>query len=250
MRQSILLTTVIVGSVFGSTCQACSTHGLTTAATLDWQPTGAIAGNIEGILTLGSSLVAPTSTTTCAAGAGLGTSANPLPAGLDVTGLEIVVVHPDGSHTPLSAFSFAPNSVTTAALAAGAGSSGPPGTNPLFAGSTWFGFSSLVGPFTLPTLGPGEYTAMAFTVEVAEALVPLVLDAQFAGGEALSNGTPIFNGDHPAQYFTAADPSVAIVPEPRMLILLALAASCVSICRRQFSSPRTPLRRAKPDAQD
>jgi hypothetical protein len=146
-----------------------------------------------------------------------------------------VVVHADGSHTPLSAFSFVPNTVTTAALAAGSGSSSVPGTNPLFAGSTWFGFSSAVDPFSLPALGPGESTAFEFTVAVAEALLPLVVDAQYAGGEALTGGVPIFSGDHPAQYFTAANRTVVFVPEPSALVLTASAiAVLLARCRRVY----------------
>jgi hypothetical protein len=144
---------------------------------------------------------------------------------VDVTGLTIVVVHADGSSTPLPAFSFVPNPTTTDALATGSLSTSVPGTNPLFAGSTWFGFSSPVDPFVLPALGPGEFTAMEFTVEVARTLVPLVVDAQFAGGEAFTNGTPIFSGDHPAQYFTAENRTVVFVPEPASLWLLAVGAA-------------------------
>jgi hypothetical protein len=101
-----------------------------------------------------------------------------------------------------------------------------PGTNPLFAGSTWFGFSSAVDPFSLPALGPNEITAFQFTVEVPEALLPLVLPAQFAGGEGQSDGTPIFTGDHPAQYFSAAAQIVTLTPVPEpsawMLALVAM----------------------------
>lgn len=209
--------------VFGSLAQACSTHGTEVAANIDYFVTG-INGVMEGTLRMGSSLVAPTSTTVCAAGVGLGTVDTPLPSGVDVTGLSIVVVHADGSRTPLAPFSFVPNPTTTDSLAAGSGSSSVPETNPLFAGSTWFGFSSNVDPFTLPALGPGEFTAMEFTVEVPGALVPLVLDAQFAGGQAFADGTPIFSGDHPARYFTAENRTAALVPEPTSLLLLAAAA--------------------------
>jgi hypothetical protein len=142
------------------------------------------------------------------------------------------VVHADGTSTPFAAFSFAPNPTTTAALGAGAGSSGPPGTNPLFPGATWFGFSSVVNPFALPPLGPGEYTAMEFALEMDRALAPLAIDAQFAGGEALADGTPIFSGDHPAQYFTAADPSARLAPEPSSLFL-ALGMCPLSRCGRR-----------------
>jgi hypothetical protein len=221
MRFNCLFLALALQGAYGSLVQACSTHGVVTAADIDYFVTGTSAGVIQGTLRMGSSLVTPTSSTVCAAGVGLGTVDNPLPSGVDVAGLAIVVVHADGSSTPLTAFSFVPNPITTDALEAGSGSSAVPGTNPLFAGSTWFGFSSNVDPFTLPALGPEEFTAMEFTVEVARALVPLAVDAQFAGGEAFSDGTPIFSGDHPAKYFTAANRTVRFVPEPASLVLLA-----------------------------
>jgi hypothetical protein len=233
MSSTRLSLALIVWSAFGSLAHACSTHG-SNATIIGWLPTGSSGGVMEGLVTLESTLVAPTSTTTCTAGIGMGTTGSPLPAGVNVVGLEIVVVNTtDGSHTPFAAFSFVPNSVTTAALAAGAGSSGPPGTNPLFPGATWFGFSSVVNPFLLPSIGPDEFTAFDFTVEVAESLLPLVLDAQFAGGEGLSDGTPNFGGDHPAQYFTARDPSVVFVPEPSALLMMVLAACWLLAFRGQ-----------------
>jgi hypothetical protein len=77
----------------------------------------------------------------------------------------------------------------------------------------------------LPALGPGEFTAMEFTVEVAGVLVPLAVEAQFAGGEAFTNGTPIFSGDHPAQYFTAANRTVVFASEPVSLLLLVMGTA-------------------------
>ncbi|MEX2307382.1 MAG: PEP-CTERM sorting domain-containing protein [Pirellulales bacterium] len=225
MRFHYLFLVLVLQCAFGSLAQACSTHGAVAAADINYFVAGSSAGVIHGTLRMGASLVAPTSSTVCAAGVGLGTVDNPLPPGVDVTGLSIVVVHADGSSAPLTAFSFVPNATTTGSLAAGSGSSSVPGTNPLFAGSTWFGFSSNVNPFTLPSLGPGEFTAMEFTVEVPGALVPLSVDAQFAGGEAFTDGTPIFSGDHPVQYFTAANRSVAFVPEPASLLLLVMGAA-------------------------
>jgi hypothetical protein len=179
MRFNSLFLVLTLQCVVGSLAQACSTHGVVVAADIHYLVTGTSADVIEGTLRMGSSLVAPTSSTVCAAGVGLGTVGSPMPLGVNVTGLSIVVVHADGSSTPLAAFSFVPSPTTTDALTAGSGSSAVPGTNPLFAGSTWFGFSSNVDPFMQPVLGPGEFTAMEFTVEVPAAIVPSVLDAQF-----------------------------------------------------------------------
>jgi len=233
MRNSHLFAALMACGTFVSQVHACSVHG-STAATADWQATGTSSGTVQGLILLESTLVAPTSSTNCTAGVGVGTTDDPLPIGLEVVGLSIVVVHADGSRTPLPAFSFVSNSTTSAALAAGSGSSSVPNTNPLFAGSTWFGFSSPVDPFALPTLGPGEYTAFEFTVEAAEALLPLVRDVQFAAGEGFSDGTPIFSGGHPAQYFTAANPALRLspVPEPSSLTLLMLALGSALASRR------------------
>jgi hypothetical protein len=172
---------------------------------------GKAAGVVHGSLSIASTLVPPTSSTICTAGIGLGSSNSPLPAGIEIVAAAIVVVHANGSRTPLAAFSFEPNSVTSAALARGSGSVGTAGTNPLFAGSTWFGFSSFVNPFVLPTLQPGEFTAMEFAFEAAEALLPLTLQAQFSAGEGQTSGAPNFGGDHPAQYFTTTNPFVTLI---------------------------------------
>jgi hypothetical protein len=211
MRYSSLLIAFVSGALLAPRAHACSTHGLVQAATLDAMYGGEASGVVHGSLSIASSLVPPTSSTTCTAGIGLGSSNSPLPAGLEIVAAAIVVVHANGSRTPLSAFSFAPNAVTSAALARGSGSVGAAGTNPLFAGSTWFGFSSFVNPFVLPTLRPGEFTAMEFAFEAAEALLPLTLQAQFSAGEGLASGAPNFSGDHPAQYFTATNPFVTLI---------------------------------------
>ena len=80
-------------------------------------------------------------------------------------------------------------------------------------------------------LGPDEFTAFLFAVEVPESLLPLARDVQFAGGEGQADGTPIFAGDHPVQYFTAANPSVEFVPEPSGVVLALVAAVTILIAR-------------------
>jgi hypothetical protein len=176
---------------------------------------------------------------TCVAGIGLGSTANLAPSGLNVTDAAIVIANTsDGSRTVFSPFSFSVNPVTTSAFAAGSGSSSVPGTNPLFAGSTWFGYSADVLPFSVPTLAPDEFLALQFTVEVAEALLPLSLDAQFAAGAGQSDGTPVFDGVHPAQYFAATDPQIeftATIPEPTAVALATMAVMSVLGQRRRLS---------------
>jgi hypothetical protein len=211
MRYSSLTIVIVSGMVLAPRAQACSTHGLVQAATLDAMYGGEAGGVVHGSLSIASTLVPPTTSTVCTVGIGLGSSVSPLPAGIEIVAAAIVVVHLNGSRTRLSAFSFEPNSVTSAALARGSGTVGAAGTNPLFAGSTWFGFSSFVNPFVLPALQPGEFTAMEFAFEAAEALLPVTLQAQFSAGEGLASGAPNFGGDHPAQYFSATNPFVTLI---------------------------------------
>ena len=160
------------------------------------------------------------------AGVGLGSLDNLAPGGLNVTGMSIVVLNnATGNRVPLPEFSFLPNSITTTSLLAGSGSSDPPNTNPLFDGSTWFGFSSDVAPFTSPVLGPDEILAFQFDVQLPLLQLPLGLESQYAGGEGQADGTPIFVGAHPVQYFTTTDPSVlftAPVPEPSSLAMVCV----------------------------
>ena len=228
---------LVLSVVSNSLAYACSQHG-TGADNVSWLATGSRGGVETGLLTLETSLVAPTTPTNCTAGVGLGSLDNLAPAGLEVTAMSIVVVDgTTGGTVPLGAFSFSPNSITTSDLNAGSGASSPPNTNPLFEGSSWFGFSSPVDPFTVPPLGPDEFTAFQFTVEVPTASLPVRLDAQFAGGEGQADGTPIFEGDHPVQYFTAADSSIlftAQVPEPTTWTLLSI---CMMSCLKRRRIP-------------
>ena len=227
MHRFTLAATLITLAATCATAWACGTHG-TGAGSGDWTATSSAGGLIQGQLLLESTLVPPTASTTCTAGIGLGTLSNPAPAGLNVTAMAIVIVNTsDGSRTPLPAFSFAPSGTTSAGLTAGSGSSTVPNTNPL-AGGTWFGFSSLVDPFVLPSLGPDEFTAFQFDLELPAALAPLLTETQYAGGEGATDGTPTFTGDHPVQYFAAADPQVLLtapVPEPSSLLLMGLGAA-------------------------
>jgi len=66
-----------------------------------------------------------------------------------------------------------------------------------------------VDAFTLET-GPDEYIRMTFEVLVPEALAPLLIDVQFASGEGGPDGTPIFTGEHPVEYYTGDDPLVQL----------------------------------------
>ena len=54
--------------------------------------------------------------------------------------------------------------------------------------------------------GPDEYLRMTFEVLVPESLVPLITDVQFGSGEGETDGTPIFTGEHPVEYYSGQDP--------------------------------------------
>ena len=165
----------------------------------------------------------------------MGSFDNLPPSGLTATGMSIVVLNnATGNSVPLPEFSFLPNSITTTSLMAGSGSSDPPNTNPLFDGSTWFGFASDVTPFTPPVLGPDGILAFQFAVELPLLQLPLRLEMQYAGGEGQADGTPIFDGAHPVQYFTATDPSVLFttpVPEPNAVAMVSVIGLILVIRR-------------------
>ncbi|TWU24793.1 hypothetical protein [Bythopirellula polymerisocia] len=234
MRNCLGTITIIAWSLSPSLTIACSKHGTNAGGEL-WLPTNSSGGVVQGFLTLETSLVPPTVPTTCTAGVGLGSLGNLAPNGVTVTGMSIVVFNNStGASVPLPAFSFLPNSITTTSLMAGSGSSVQSNTNPLFEGSSWFGFSSAVASFLLPVLSPDEMLAFQFAVELPTLQLPLRLEAHYAGGEGQSEGTPIFDGTHPVQYFTVADPSVLVtapVPEPNTLTL-AITIGVILVLRR------------------
>lgn len=225
---------IVAATLSPTAALACGVHGSTGGNEL-WLPARSDSSNVYGRLLLESTLVAPTEPTTCVAGVGLGSDDMLAPSGLEVSGMSIVLFNTlTAQSTPVNAFSFAPNGTTTAGLAAGSGSSTAPGTNPLYPGASWFGFSSEVLPFVPPTPGPHEMLAFEFEVAVPAGSLPLSLLGQYAGGEGLTDGTPIFTSDHPVQYFTADDPAVvfsAPVPEPSALAVVVMVVFSVLVIR-------------------
>ena len=199
-----------------------------------WNAESIRAGMVQGVLILPAELVPPETQTTCAAGVGIGNATQPAPVEASVTGMNIVVLNSvTGLRTAFLAFSFLPNQNTTRGLTDGADPGGLPNTQPVFPGSIWSGFASDVAPFTLPLLGADEWVALEFTIEFPETLLPLTLDVQFAGGEGQTDGTPIFDGEHPVQYFAPTDTSVVFTqPEtvggtPVWLIACVVSGECV-----------------------
>lgn len=186
---------------------ACSKHGTGAGNDIIVEYRGAAdeEGYLLFVIGIEDEIVEPTETTTCVTGIGMGSPDNPLPTGVLVSSAHVDVVNrSSGKSIPLEDFRFAPNDLTSRQMAAGGGSAaGDP--RPLFDGSEWYGFSSSVQAFTVNT-GPDEFIRMTFEVLVPEALVPFITGVQFASGEGQPDGTPIFTGAHPVQYYTADDP--------------------------------------------
>ena len=194
----LLAISLLLGVLGQPVAKACSSHGTNSGSAIRIDP-------VSGDIAITDNLVAPNGPTICVAGIGLGSTETPLPPGVKITGLMIMITNTaDGTRTPFPPFSFSLNRVTAQALAAGSGSRALDGTHPLFGGSAWFGFSSPVEAFTLPPLGPDEVIELSFVVELPPTLSPVTVDIQFAAGEGSEDGTPIFTGIHPVQYFAPA----------------------------------------------
>jgi hypothetical protein len=188
---------------------ACATHGTTAGSgTLVW--TGETADSRLGEITIADNLlVPPDKPTTCVCGIGLGTTVNPLPGAVAVTGVAIVIADASrGTSEVFRAFSFAPNANMTAGLRRTADRVSSSGSGPLFAGSAWFGFAASVAPFELPRLGPGQTIQFRYQVRVPKSALPFGVDVQFAAGEGLADGSPDFTGAHPVRYFMARSASI------------------------------------------
>ena len=228
-----ILLPVIVGTLLicTSLANACSTHGSAAAGALRSILTGNVdaQGRLEAFVGIEETLVPPDASTVCVTGIGLGSTVSQPPQGFDVVDAQIVIANTvTGITTPLPQFNFSANSNTSASFSAGSGLSDP-ATNPIIPAATWFGFSAPVEPFIAPTLGPNEVIELGFVVVVPTSALPLSIQAQFAAGEGVSGGTPLFTGQHPAQYFTASDNRLILVPEPSGL-LLTLGGLLFSYC--------------------
>jgi len=208
---------LIAPVLFSPNLLACSKHG-TNAGTELISIYGETndSGRIQIQVGVESTLVEPDETTTCVAGTGLGSTAAPLAAGIQVIDMQIEVVDRlTGSATAIRAFSWAANAATSAGLAAGSGGSAPDDPNPTIPGATWFGFSSEVAPFQLE-LGANEYVRMMFVMDMPVALLPLATKIQIAAGEGNRDGSPVFDGEHPVAYFSGMD-SDLLLPLPDLV---------------------------------
>lgn len=230
--------------VLPSHARACATHGLMGPPVLasEYEGSDLNDGMVTGTLIIETLLVPPSSTTTCAAGVGVGSFDDLAPADLAITDMKIVVFNRvTGSRVPLPEFGFLPNAITTDGLADGSGPGGPTGTNPLFEGSTWFGFSAIVEPFTPPVLGPDESFAFQFTVQLPLALVPVMLQAQYAGGAGESDGYPTFDGAHPVQYFAPPDPWVTFTAPSSVLVDIDIKPGSQTNCVNESANGVIPV---------
>ena len=198
---------------------ACSKHGTNAGAELILiYGEASDSGQIQIRVGVESTLVEPVATTTCVAGIGLGSTAEPLAERIQVIDMQIEVADRlTGSATAIPAFSWAANPVTSAGLRAGSGGSEPGDPNPSIPGATWFGFSSEVAPFMLD-LGANEYVRMMFVIDMPVALLPLLTKVQMAAGEGNRDGSPIFDGDHPVNYFDGIDSNLMLPLPSRIFI--------------------------------
>ena len=204
-------------ALFSPDLLACSSHG-TNAGTeiISIYGEANVSGQIKIRVGIESTLVEPTTTTTCVAGIGLGSKDAPLAAAIQVIDVAIEVADRlTGNAVPIPAFSWASNSVTSAGLSAGSGGTAPGDPNPAIPGATWFGFSSEVEPFRL-NLGANEFVRMMFVIDMPVALLPLLTKIQMAAGEGNRDGSPVFVGDHPVTYFTGFDSNL-LLPLPKLL---------------------------------
>ena len=190
---------------------ACSTHGAIAGSEILVEYKGDANGDGRLLFVIGieDEIVEPTEATTCVTAIGLGSTGRALPEGVQVVSARVDRVNRvTGEASRVEFFRFAADAETTRGMAAGGGS-GIDDPRPLIDGADWFGFSSSVEPFTLET-GPDQYIRMTFELSVPETLVPFITDVQFASGEGQPDGTPIFTGEHPVQYYTGSDPLVEL----------------------------------------
>jgi hypothetical protein len=193
--------------VLPSCAWACSKHGTSGGSeiTVDYKGDADGDGLLLFVVGIEDEIVEPTEPTTCVTAIGLGSTGRPLPADMIAVSARIDRVNrATGEETRVQFFRFAADQETTQGMAQGGGS-GANDPRPLVDGAGWFGFSSAVNPFLLET-GPDEYIRMTFEVLVPKSLAPLITDVQFGSGEGEIDGTPIFTGEHPVQYYSGRDP--------------------------------------------
>ena len=222
---------LIASALLSPDLMACSTHGTNAGAELILiYGEASESGQIQIRVGVESTLVEPVATTTCVAGIGLGSTAEPLAARIQVIDMRIEVADRlTGSAKAIPAFNWAANPVTSAGLSEGSGGSEPGDPNPSIPGATWFGFSSEVAPFLLD-VGANEYVRMMYLIDMPVALLPLLTKVQMAAGEGSRGGSPIFDGDHPVTYFDGID-SDLLLPLPGRIFVDGFEAGQIKTIR-------------------
>lgn len=211
MRRMTASIALLGGALLGGPALACGTHGTNAGNTLGtW--VGETAETRAGrIIITDNLLVPPDRRTVCVCGIGLGSAENPLPEGVEVTGVSIVIRNSrTGESRVFAPFAFSPSANMTTGLQRVARRAGGAGDGPLFAGSRWFGFASSVAPFALPSLARGEDIAFQYEISVPKGTLPLTLDVQFAAGEGLADESPDFDGSHRVTFFAAGNRSITL----------------------------------------
>lgn len=208
---AVLCGTLVLGSAF-----ACGTHGTNAGNTLGIWVEETAESHIGQIIITDNLLVPPDRRTVCVCGIGLGSSANPLPDGVTVTGVSIVIRNSTtGQSRVFTPFAFSPSANMTRGLQRVSSRTSSTGDGPLFAGSRWFGFASSVAPFALPRLARGEDIAFQYEISVPKGTPPFTLDVQFAAGEGQADESPDFAGSHPVTFFAAGNRSITLAaPAP------------------------------------
>ena len=207
-----LFVPVFLGAIFGvGPAFGCGTHGTNAGSTLNSWLNETAENHIGQISITDNLLVPPEQRTICVCGIGLGSSDNPLPAGVRVTGVSIVITDANtGQSQVFAPFSFAPSTNMTAGLQRVARETSSAGDRPLITGSRWFGFASSVAPFELPRLRPGQDIAFQYEIHVPKTTLPFTLDVQFAAGEGLADESPDFSGAHPVVFFAAGNRRITL----------------------------------------
>lgn len=57
---------------------------------------------------------------------------------------------------------------------------------------------------------------MLFVIDMPATLLPIQTSAQIVAGEGNSDGSPVFDGDHPVSYFSGFDSNL-MLPRPELV---------------------------------
>ena len=167
----------------------------------------------------------------CACGIGLGSTANPLPAGVEIHGVRVGVLDKT-THTfdPIVQFDqLGPNPGASPLWG-----QGPVPPNPELGGpaqgSTWFGFGGVIDPVNPPVLGPGQCFVICFDFWIDPG-IDWLIEAQIGGGLGDPNNGPLFDPSNP--HSSRYSPSFTIrLPSPGAMATLGLGLAVVGRRRR------------------